>query len=149
MKVPIRYKSSDRYNAGVDVVYDDESKMQYAPFVYATTASGDNGGDDEEGEDSMVVNVIPGLKGAPASLDKTWTEINNAISDGKIVMTVKALGAEFTIGYVVSVLLLDNPAKSVVDVLTVDANGDPVVVRFSADTQDGVLQQSSSDDGSA
>ena len=53
MKVPIRYKSSDRYNAGVDVVYDDESKLQYAPFIYATTASGDNGGDGEgKGGDS-------------------------------------------------------------------------------------------------
>lgn len=150
MKVPIRYKSSDRYNAGVDVVYDDESKMQYAPFIYAGTQSGDNGtddGGDEEGEDSMVVNVIPGGAGVPASLDKTWTEINNAISDGKIVMVVSADGAEFTVGYVVSVLLLSDQAESVVDELTVDANGEPVVVRFSADTPDGVLQQSPSDDG--
>lgn len=85
MKVPIRYKSSDRYNAGVDVVYDDESKLQYAPLIYATTASGDNGGDseDEEGEDSMVVNAIMGE--SALSLDKTWQEISDAIETGKCV----------------------------------------------------------------
>lgn len=86
LKVPIRYKSSDRYNAGVDVVYDDDSKLQYAPFIYATTASGDNGGDeggDEEGEDTMVVNAIMGENAL--SLDKTWQEIHDAIEAGKCV----------------------------------------------------------------
>lgn len=43
--VPKMYKSSDRYNAGTDVIYNDDSKLQYAPFIYATTQSGDNGGD--------------------------------------------------------------------------------------------------------
>lgn len=87
MKVPIRYKSSDRYNAGVDVVYDDESKLQYAPFVYATTASGDNGGDggdDEEGEDSMVIH----LNAEGTALDKSWSEIKNAVDDGKVCVLV-------------------------------------------------------------
>lgn len=85
MKVPIRYKSSDRYNAGVDVVYDDESKLQYAPFVYATTASGDNGddGEDEEGEDTMVINVNTTETGLV--LDKTWQEIYDAVESGKFV----------------------------------------------------------------
>lgn len=90
MKVPIRYKSSDRYNAGVDVVYDDESKLQYAPFVYATTASGDSGGDgEEEGEDSMVVNIIVGEN--ELSLDKTWQEIYDAIANGKCVYLREAV----------------------------------------------------------
>lgn len=82
MKVPIRYKSSDRYNAGVDVVYDDESKMQYAPFIYAGTQSGDNGTDDggEEGEDVMVVNIINN------TADATWDEIKAAVDSNKLVM---------------------------------------------------------------
>ena len=59
MKVPKMYKSSDRYNAGTDVIYNDDSKLQYAPFIYANTQSGDtesgdsgDGGDggDEEGD---------------------------------------------------------------------------------------------------
>lgn len=84
MKVPIRYKSSDRYNAGVDVVYDDESKLQYAPFIYATTASGDNGGsgEDEEGEDSMVINVTNGV------LDKHASEILENMNAGKCCIVV-------------------------------------------------------------
>lgn len=80
MKVPKMYKSSDRYNAGTDVIYDDDSKLQYAPFIYATTGgdSGDGGnGDDEEGEDSMVINLVNG------ALDKTWNEIYEAVNAGK------------------------------------------------------------------
>ena len=99
MKVPIRYKSSDRYNAGVDVVYDDESKMQYAPFVYATTASGDSGDDGgEEGEDSMVVNIIAGEN--ELSLDKTWQEIYDAIKDGKCVYLRQTIELETENGYI-------------------------------------------------
>lgn len=52
MKVPKMYKSSDRYNAGTDVIYNDDSKLQYAPFIYATTQSGDSG---EEGDDTMAI----------------------------------------------------------------------------------------------
>lgn len=98
MKVPIRYKSSDRYNAGVDVVYDDDSKLQYAPFIYATTASGDNGGDggDEEGEDSMVVNI--NVTEAGMSLDKTWQEIYDAVGAGKSVY-IKQSGSENELAY--------------------------------------------------
>lgn len=61
MKVPKMYKSSDRYNAGVDVIYDDDSKLQIAPFVYASTESGDNGADeggDEEGDEVMTVHEL-------------------------------------------------------------------------------------------
>lgn len=88
MKVPIRYKSSDRYNAGVDVVYDDESKLQYAPFVYATTASGDNGDDSEDEDEGMVVTIksddtLGGYIG-----DKTFDEIANAMTAGKNVVFV-------------------------------------------------------------
>ena len=84
MKVPIRYKSSDRYNAGVDVVYDDESKLEYAPFVYATTASGDNGGsEDEEGEESMLITVTDG------TLNKNYSEIKSAVESGKVLYFVE------------------------------------------------------------
>ena len=57
MKVPKMYKSSDLYDAGTDVIYNDESKLQYAPFIYATTVSGDSGvdgGDDEEGDEGVA-----------------------------------------------------------------------------------------------
>lgn len=86
MKVPIRYKSSDRYNAGVDVVYDDESKLQYPPFVYATTASGDNGGDDEEGEDETMLII----ENSEMVLDKSFDEIKTAMSQGKVCVIQKA-----------------------------------------------------------
>lgn len=82
MKVPNQYKSSDLYDAGTDVVYNDDSKLQYAPFVYATTASGDNGGD-EEGEDVMVVHVL--TEDSSIVLDKNWTEIKEALDGGKFV----------------------------------------------------------------
>lgn len=60
MKVPNYYKSSDRYNAGTDVIYNDESKLQYAPFIYASVTAKDNGdgGDDEGGEDEMTVHEL-------------------------------------------------------------------------------------------
>ena len=86
MKVPIQYKSSDRYNAGVDVVYNDGSKLQYPPFVYATTASGDNGGDDEEGEEeSMLI-----IENSELALDKSFDEIKTSMSQGKVCVIQKA-----------------------------------------------------------
>lgn len=85
MKVPNMYKSSDRYNAGTDVIYDDGSKLQYAPFIYATTDSGD-GGADEEGEDVMIVNITADESTGFATADKTFTEIKGLISGGKNVM---------------------------------------------------------------
>lgn len=62
MKVPKMYKSSDLYDAGTDVIYNDDSKLQYAPFTYATTQSGDSsdsgesgdGGDAEEGDEGVA-----------------------------------------------------------------------------------------------
>lgn len=87
MKVPKMYKSSERYDAGVDVIYDDDSKLEYAPFIYATTGSGDSGGDggdDEEGEGIMVVNVNEVAEGI--LLDKTWQEIYDAVGEGKYVL---------------------------------------------------------------
>lgn len=91
MKVPIMYKSSERYKAGTDIVYDDGSKLQYPPFIYAVAESGDSGGDggdDEEGEDNMVVNYdsVTGL------LDKTYKEMKDAVDSGKIVMIVSDFG---------------------------------------------------------
>lgn len=86
LKVPIRYKSSDRYNAGVDVVYNDGSKLQYPPFVYATTASGDSGGEDEEGEETMFVNITADESTGYATMDKTFGEIKDAVDAGKLVM---------------------------------------------------------------
>lgn len=86
MKVPILYKSSDRYNAGVDVVYDDGTKLQYPPFVYATIASGDNGGEDEEGEDETMLII----ENSDLVLDKSFDEIKTAMSHGKVCVIQKA-----------------------------------------------------------
>lgn len=86
MKVPKMYKSSDRFNAGTDVIYDDNSKLQYAPFIYATAESGDSGdgggGDDEEGEDTMLV-IYDSVTGA---IGKSYKELKDAVNAGKIVM---------------------------------------------------------------
>ena len=85
MKIPIMYKSSDRFNAGTDVIYDDDSKLQYAPFIYATTESGDNGGDsgdDEEGEDSMVVIYDEDTH----SINKSFKDLKDAVKEGKTVV---------------------------------------------------------------
>ena len=101
MKVPKLYKSSDRYNAGTDVIYNDDSKLQYAPFIYAGVTAkdnGDDGGDDEEGEDTMVVRSVDSV------LDKTWKEIYDACKSGKVVQIWTELGTdeypELTIEYV-------------------------------------------------
>lgn len=86
MKVPKMYKSSDLYDAGTDVIYDDDSKLEYAPFIYATTKSGDggDGGDDEEGEEGMVVHVdfVNGTS------DVSYATLENALNTGKIVYIV-------------------------------------------------------------
>lgn len=91
MKVPKMYKSSGRYNAGTDVIYNDDSKLQYAPFIYATAESGDNGGDgggdDEEGEDTMVV-IFDSATGA---IDKSFKELKDAVNSGKIVLLKRIL----------------------------------------------------------
>lgn len=137
MKVPIRYKSSDRYNAGVDVVYDDESKMQYAPFVYATTASGDNGGDDggEEGEDVMVVNIVTSTNSV--SLDKTWTEISNAVSEGKMVLMIGQDGSNSYVEYVCAVMM--ESSEYVVTTLCDDNIGVAALHKYVTDNPSGTL----------
>lgn len=74
------YKSSERYKAGTDIVYDDGSKLQYPPFIYAVTESGDSGadgGDDEEGEDVMVIRKENGY------LNKNFNDILSAMLEGK------------------------------------------------------------------
>ena len=78
MKVPKMYKSSDRYNAGTDVIYNDESKLQYAPFIYAGVTAkdnGDGGGDDEEGEDTMVV-IYDSQAG---TINKSFKDLKDAL----------------------------------------------------------------------
>lgn len=88
MKVPKMYKSSDLYDAGTDVIYDDDSKLQYAPFIYATTKSSDSGGDDdggdEEGEDTMVIK----FDADNDRYDKTWQDVLDAVKSGKTVICV-------------------------------------------------------------
>lgn len=79
MKVPNFYKSSDLYNGGTDVVYDDESTLQYAPFIHATMESGDSGGDD------ALIVTFSWSDGTP-TIDKTWLEISNACVAGKNVI---------------------------------------------------------------
>lgn len=139
MKVPIRYKSSDRYNAGVDVVYDDESKLQYAPFVYATTASGDSGGGDEEGEDVMVVNMVSN------ALDATWNEIKSAVDANKLVLIKGVIdsGADVIyIGYFyVTAVSVSEGVYSVECVYSEHSGANVVasVERFTANSSDGTL----------
>lgn len=135
MKVPIRYKSSDRYNAGVDVVYDDESKLEYAPFVYATTASGDNGGsEDEEGEDSMVVHI--NVDSTPVTLDKNWTEIKEAIESGTFVYLIDIGESNTTIKYIDS---YEYVSSLELYVLSVKGLTDNEATLFTASSPTGVL----------
>lgn len=102
MKVPILYKSSDRYNAGVDVVYNDGSKLQYPPFVYATTASGDNGGDeDEEGDEVMTVNLTANEQLGVLIGDVKYSDIETAFKAGKNINF--SIGDGEKIGRVVSI----------------------------------------------
>ena len=113
MKVPIQYKSSDRYNAGVDVIYDDDSKLQYAPFIYASTQSGDNGpdeGGDEEGEDSMVIKYDT----ENSRYDKTWQEVYDAVNAGKTVFYAQedSESGDMTLYYVVGVIPNDADAPA-------------------------------------
>lgn len=88
MKVPKLYKQSDSYNAGTDIIYDDNSKLQYAPFILATTQSGDNGGD-EEGYDIMVVNVLWDDALSRYKLDKTYAEIKSTVQRGNNVLCIE------------------------------------------------------------
>lgn len=82
MKVPKMYKSSDLYDAGTDVIYDDDSKLQYAPFVYATSGNGDGGdGGDEEGEDYMIINAETDALTGNITTDKTIAEISDALNN--------------------------------------------------------------------
>lgn len=104
MKVPKMYKSSDRYNAGVDVIYDDDSKLQFAPFIYATTQSGDNGADDggdEEGEDSMIVIY----DSTTMSIDKSFNDLVDAVKTGKIVL-LKKVSLDDESGFVADIYYL-------------------------------------------
>lgn len=107
MKVPKMYKSSERYDAGVDVIYDDDSKLEYAPFIYATTGSGDSGGDggdggdDEEGEDIMVVIYDEETH----AIDKSFKELKDAVEAGKIVV-MKDVVLDDGTGYSVNIFYL-------------------------------------------
>ena len=148
MKVPIRYKSSDRYNAGVDVVYDDESKLQYAPFIYATTQSGDNGGagEDEEGEDVMVVNIIWDSELSNNKLDKNWSEIKTEPAAGKLVMLKEVPNADaFRMCYLAELytektLGVSGMTYNII-VLSVDNNHSPVAVKYTSDSETGTMVQ--------
>ena len=107
MKVPKMYKSSDLYDAGTDVIYDDDSKLQYAPFVYATTGSGGDsgddsgGGDDEEGEDTMIVIY----DGDTKSIDKSFKDLKDAVNAGKVVV-MKEVSLDDDTGYLVQIAYL-------------------------------------------
>lgn len=152
MKVPKMYKSSDRYNAGTDVIYDDDSKLQYAPFVYAGVTAkdnGDGGGDDEEGEDVMVVNVIWNDELSSYELDKNWSEIKTEVAAGKLVM-LKELPNDnaFRMSY-----LADLSSEEVsgggmiynIVALSVDNNASPVAVKYTSDSETGTMVEVSGD----
>ena len=97
------YKSSERYKAGTDIVYDDGSKLQYPPFIYAVTESGDSGGDggDEEGEDTMIAIFDNDTE----TLNKSFKDLKDAVEGGKTVI-VKTVGLDDETGYVVNLLYL-------------------------------------------
>lgn len=127
MKVPKMYKSSDRYNAGTDVIYNDESKLQYAPFIYATTESGDNGGDggdDEEGDEGMVVTITTNETLGVDIGDKTFDEIESAMKAGKSVIFVWG-------GQVAPVINLNTTTDQILIMLS---NQYPVAFEKDADT---------------
>ena len=102
--MPKMYKSSDRYNAGTDVIYDDDSKLQYAPFIYAGVTAKDNGDDeggDEEGEDTMIVIFDEDT----GTINKSFKDLKDAVEGGKTVIAKDALGGDET-AYVVTLLYL-------------------------------------------
>lgn len=141
-KIPIFYKSSDRYNAGTDVIYDDGSKQQFAPFIYATTQAKDNGGDtpDPEGDDESMVVMI----NTDNELDKNYKEINDAFSAGKNVIAIFNYGEGNVISgrdiYQVTHMEIDGSDYSVV-LLRGQAGVPPTVEvwEFLADSETGVL----------
>lgn len=145
MKVPKMYKSSDRYNAGVDVIYDDDSKLQYAPFIYATTQSGDNGADeggDEEGEDSMVIKYDT----ENSRYDKTWKEVYDASVEGKTVIVVENVTnyEELQVFYLISLVIdetaTDNPYTAIFGALRGSpANVTSVMLKLVSATADDYL----------
>lgn len=96
MKVPKMYKSSDRYNAGTDVIYDDDSKLQYAPFIYATTKGGenDNGGDDEEGEEGMLVTLDANMVS-----NISYNDVLEAVLNGKVLYSLGQLETASSVFY--------------------------------------------------
>lgn len=140
MKVPKMYKSSDRYNAGVDVIYNDDSKLQYAPFIYATAESGDNGdgGDDEEGEDTMVVIFDEDTH----AIDKSFKELKDAVNAGKIVVLNGSVLDDET-GFIAEILYLtklDNQNANqyyayFATARTDDGENELVVLQFDATTE--------------
>ena len=139
------YKSSDRYNAGVDVIYDDDSKLQYAPFIYATTQSGDNGADeggDEEGEDSMVIKYDT----ENSRYDKTWKEVYDASVEGKTVIVVENVTnyEELQVFYLISLVIdetaTDNPYTAIFGALRGSpANVTSVMLKLVSATADDYL----------
>ena len=142
MKVPKMYKSSDRFNVGVDVIYDDESKLQYAPFIYATTESGDSGADDEEGEDTMIVNLIWDDEASTYKLDKTWSDINAAVTENKLVLIKEDTASNISFYIILRVETesgLGDVVTYIIEALGIDTNHLPKVLRFNSDSDTGTL----------
>lgn len=140
MKVPIKYKSSDRYNAGTDVIYDDGSKLQYAPFIYAGVTAKDNGGggDDEEGEDTMIVIFDESTGG----IDKSFKDLKDAVNAGKIVV-LKRVELDDDTGFLAQIYYLtclDNQTGVVYiayfsSVSSDDGEHELAVFQFDADSE--------------
>lgn len=141
LKVPKEYKSSDRFNAGVDVIYDDDSKLQYAPFIYAGVTAGDNGGDggEEEGEDVMVVKYDENT----GTYDKTWKEVSDAVTEGKLVMAVNSYDAEKEVYYLTR-LFIDDGAVYTADFSynkqISSSTVAPLIFRLTSDSENGYLE---------
>lgn len=142
LKVPKEYKSSDRFNAGVDVIYDDDSKLQYAPFIYAGVTAGDNGGDggEEEGEDVMVVHI--NADGNDKVLDKNWGEIKGAIDSGKFVYLVSLESDVETIVYYIDDVYSEADGTCYLNTCRVFDN---TIVQFVASSDTAELRYSDSE----
>lgn len=150
MKVPKMYKSSDRYNAGTDVIYDNDSKLEYAPFIYAGVTAKDNGeGGDEEGEDVMVVNVTFDDELSNYKLDKNWSEIQAAITAGKLVVLRETVNdGVFKMSYLADLNIeeiIGGGTTYNIVVLSTDNNESPVGVKYTSDSETGTMIQENSD----
>lgn len=137
-KIPIFYKSSDRYEAGTDVIYDDGSKLQFAPFIYASTKAKENGGDTPEEDDTMIINYDYDS----SSIDKSYSELLAALKAGKIcVFTISESETDYAMYYLTNLQLISDEYCADFTSAYTSVADEPTlyVLRFKSSDIDGVL----------